>query len=142
MVLTVSPVDHVQLLANATVVRGTSTIDGTPLYDMPADRLTLTWRTTGTHARTGPWYVDVGTLLVRRQDRVPEGIIYALPTAGYALAQLETGARAFRLGGRPVTVSVSVHNALNARYRDYLSRYRLFVNDVGRDVALRWTMPF
>jgi iron complex outermembrane receptor protein len=142
LAMTISPAAHVQLLANGTIVRGTSTVDDTPLYDMPADRLTLTWRTHGQHARTGAWHVDIGALLVRRQDRVPQGIIYALPTAGYALWQLETGARAFRMGARDVTVSLSVHNALNARYRDYLSRYRLFVNDVGRDVALRLTMPF
>jgi hypothetical protein len=35
-----------------------------------------------------------------------------------------------------------VNNALNTRYRDYLSRYRLFVNDAGRDVVFRVTMPF
>jgi hypothetical protein len=30
---------------------------------------------------------------------------------------------------------------LDTRYRDYLSRYRLFVNDTGRDVIARVTMP-
>lgn len=140
--MTISPSAHVQLLASGTLVRGTSTVDDTPLYDMPADRMTVTWRTHGTHTTTGAWYIDLGTQRVRRQNRVPQGIVYALPTAGYSLWQIEAGARAFRLGARSVTMSLSVHNALNARYRDYLSRYRLFVNDVGRDVALRITMPF
>jgi iron complex outermembrane receptor protein len=44
--------------------------------------------------------------------------------------------------GRTADVSVSVNNALDTRYRDYLSRYRLFVNDAGRDVVMRLTMPF
>jgi iron complex outermembrane receptor protein len=38
-------------------------------------------------------------------------------------------------------VSVSVTNALDTRYRDYLSRYRLFVDDPGRDVVVRVRMP-
>jgi iron complex outermembrane receptor protein len=39
-------------------------------------------------------------------------------------------------------LSVSVANALGVRYRDYLSRYRLFVDDPGRDVVVRLSFPF
>lgn len=137
-----TPLPHLQLQANGTLVRGTDRDDGTPLYDMPADRLTVTSRLMGSRARTGPWYAEVGTVLVRAQDRIPPGIVYALPTAGYALWQFALGARALRVGGQPLTASLSVNNALNTRYRDYLSRYRLFVNDAGRDVVLRLTLPF
>ena len=81
-------------------------------------------------------------LLVRQQDGVPNGTIYTLPTAGYALLQLEAGTQGLSLLGRRADVSVSVNNALDTRYRDYLSRYRLFVNDAGRDVVVRVTLPF
>ena len=96
----------------------------------------------GTRARLGEWYADLGTQLVRRQDRVPMGIVYALPTRGYALAQIDVGARQLALGRQRFTVALTVQNALNARYRDYLSRYRLFVNDPGRDVVVRVTTGF
>jgi iron complex outermembrane receptor protein len=83
----------------------------------------------------------MGTLLVRQQDGVPNGTVYTLPTAGYALLQLEAGIQRWNLLGRRADMSLSVNNALDTRYRDYLSRYRLFVNDAGRDVVLRLTMP-
>jgi iron complex outermembrane receptor protein len=109
---------------------------------MPADRLSLTARWQGQHARLGEWFVGTGTQMVRTQDGVPEGTVYTLPTAGYALLQLEAGSRTLALLGRQASLSVSVNNALNTRYRDYLSRYRLFVNDAGRDVVARLTMPW
>jgi iron complex outermembrane receptor protein len=138
-----APVSRVQLSANGTVVRGTNRVTGEPLFDMPADRVTLNARFNGAGARGDdvPWYFGAGGLLVRQQDGVPNGTIYTLPTAGYALLQLEAGVRNRRLFGRRTDVSLSVNNALDTRYRDYLSRYRLFVNDAGRDVVVRVTMP-
>ena len=117
---------------------------GEPLFDMPADRVTLNARVHGANAGNddAPWYVGAGSLLVRRQDGVPNGTVYTLPTAGYALLQLEAGLRGQRMLGRRADVSLSVNNALNTRYRDYLSRYRLFANDTGRDVVARVTMPW
>jgi iron complex outermembrane receptor protein len=133
----------VQLTANGTVVRGTNRASGEPLFDMPADRVTLNARFHGASvdADDAPWYVGAGSLLVRQQDGVPNGTVYTLPTAGYALLQLEAGFRGRRIFGRRADISFSVNNALDTRYRDYLSRYRLFVNDTGRDVIARVTMP-
>jgi iron complex outermembrane recepter protein len=131
-----------QFIANGTAVRGADRANGGPLFDMPADRLSLTARWQGQHARLGEWFVGTGTQMVRTQDGVPEGTVYTLPTAGYALLQLEAGSRTLALLGRQASLSVSVNNALDTRYRDYLSRYRLFVNDAGRDVVVRLTMPW
>jgi iron complex outermembrane receptor protein len=108
---------------------------------MPADRLSLSTRVMGSRTQLGSWFVGAGTQMVRRQDGVPAGTIYTLPTAGYALMQVEAGTSGLRVGPRRFDVSLSVNNALDTRYRDYLSRYRLFVNDAGRDVVLRVTMP-
>ena len=38
-------------------------------------------------------------------------------------------------------ISLEVQNLLNTPYRDYLSRYKLFVDDPGRDVVLRVRVP-
>jgi iron complex outermembrane recepter protein len=130
-----------QLLASGTLVRGLDRVNGGPLFDMPADRANVSTRFLGVHPRWGAWFVGAGTQLVRRQDGVPDGTIYTLPTAGYGLVLLETGTTALMLGSHRLDLSLSVNNALDTRYRDYLSRYRLFVNDVGRDVVLRLTVP-
>lgn len=137
-----TPVSRLQFSANGTLVRGTRRATGEALYDMPADRINVSARFMGSRRVLGEWFVGTGALLVRQQDGVPAGTVYTLPTAGYALLQLEAGTRAIHMLGRTADVSVSVNNALDSRYRDYLSRYRLFVNDAGRDVVVRLTMPF
>lgn len=136
-----SPVDRIELLATGTIVRGTNRRTAEPLFDMPADRALVQARWTGRHASLGAWHVGLGSVLVRRQDGVPDGTIYTLPTAGYALLQADVGTVAARLFGRPLDVSMSLNNALDTRYRDYLSRYRLFVDDPGRDVVVRLRVP-
>jgi iron complex outermembrane recepter protein len=136
-----SPVERLELQATGTMVRGTNRATAQPLFDMPADRALLQARVNGRRAALGAWHLGLGSVLVRRQDGVPEGTIYTLPTAGYALLQIEAGMTAARLFRQPIDVSLSVTNALDTRYRDYLSRYRLFVNDPGRDVVMRVRVP-
>ena len=138
-----NPAPWLSLYANGNSVRGTDRITDTPLYDMPADRVTASARFYGP---TGRWaigpYVEIGTTVVRRQDHVPPVTIYKLPTAGYELLNLEVGATALEIGGLRIEPSLAVRNVLDTQYRDYLSRYRLFVNEPGRDVVLRLTVPF
>lgn len=138
-----APAPWVQLYANGNVVRGIDRGSETPLYDMPADRLTTSARffaKTSSHA-TLP-FVEIGATLVRKQDQVPLVTVYRLPTSGYALFNVEVGATSLHLGRVTLQPNVTVRNAFDVRYRDYLSRYRLFVDDPGRDVVLRITMPF
>jgi iron complex outermembrane receptor protein len=138
-----NPVTWLSLYANGNVVRGTDRTTGDPLYDMPADRLTTSARF---FAPTRAWaiapYFEVGATFVRRQDHVPPVTVYKLPTAGYGLLNLELGATALEIAGTRIEPSLAVRNVLDARYRDYLSRYRLFVNETGRDVVLRLAVPF
>ncbi len=138
-----NPVPWISLYANANVVRGVDRDSATALYDMPADRLTTSARffAPSTSKLEGP-YFEVGGTFVRRQDHVPPVTIYKLPTAGYALLNLEIGASALDLAGLRLEPSVTVRNALDLRYRDYLSRYRLFVDETGRDIVFRLTVPF
>jgi iron complex outermembrane recepter protein len=137
-----TPLAWLQVTSTASRVRGTSRIDGSPLFDMPADRMLGTVRVLGAGRRSGRWQVGLGGTLVRRQDGVPNGTVYTLPTAGYALMNAEGSLTSTRVFGRLMDVSVTVNNALDRRYRDYLSRYRLFVDDAGRDVVMRVRMPF
>jgi iron complex outermembrane receptor protein len=139
----VEPITALSLYANLNVVRGVERSTGDPLYDMPADRLTASARVFAPSSShwTSP-YVELGTTLVRRQDQVPRVTIYKLPTSGYALVNLEVGATALQVHGVRYEPSLAVRNLLDRSYRDYLSRYRLFVDDPGRDIVLRLTVPF
>lgn len=139
----VSPSSWWSLYLSGTLVRGYDRTEGTTLFDIPADRLIANLRLYGpTSRRLREPYVEIGTTLVRRQDHVPPNTVYKLPTAGYALLNLEAGAGALRVAGAPLRVSVAVRNLLDTSYRDYLTRYRLFVDDAGRDVVVRLTLPF
>jgi iron complex outermembrane receptor protein len=136
------PAGWLSLQAAGNLVRGTDRTDGTPLHDMPADRVTLSARMTPGSGGGALYHFEASTVLVREQDRVPTATIYNLPTDGYTLVNLELGASQLDLLGAPVDATLAVRNLFNRRYRDYLSRYRLFVDDPGRDIVLRLRIPF
>ena len=136
-----TPTAWLRLQGTANAVRGMDRTNGGPLFDMPADRATLQARVVGTKPRLGNWYVGLGSVLVREQDGVPAGTVYQLPTAGYALASADLGSANIAVAGRRIDVALSATNLFNTRYRDYLSRYRLFVNDAGRDLIVRLRIP-
>jgi len=139
----VTPVSWWSFYASGTLLRGVDRNSGDPLYDMPADRLVANVRFyVGSSSHLRDPYIEVGTTLVRRQDQVPPILPFPLPTAGYTLFNVELGVRQLVLAGQPLTLTLAGRNLFNRRYRDYLSRYRLFVDDPGRDVVLRLQLPF
>ena len=124
-------------------VRGTDA-DDRPLPDIPPLRgmleaelhdLSLGWLK---RARLG-----VELELVGGQHRVPSfplgesgATVFDLPTDGYALLGLEIAGE-HMVGGRRLTLAARVRNLTNTAYRDYLSRYKTFALNPGRDVSLR-----
>jgi iron complex outermembrane recepter protein len=124
-------------------VRGTDAEDR-PLPDIPPVRgmleaelhdLSLGWLK---RARLG-----VELELVGGQHRVPSfplggsgATVFDLPTDGYALLGLEIAGE-HMVGGRRLTLATRVRNLTNTAYRDYLSRYKTFALNPGRDVSLR-----
>lgn len=57
--------------------------------------------------------------------------------SAYTLLHLDAGATLPGVRGRALRVDLRVRNALDARYRDFLSRYKTFAYDPGRNVVLR-----
>ena len=57
-------------------------------------------------------------------------------TGGYTLLHLNAGTTT-TLRGRAVRIDVALRNALNTRYRSFLSRYKEFALDPGRNLILR-----
>ncbi|HEX8330445.1 MAG TPA: TonB-dependent receptor [Hymenobacter sp.] len=94
--------------------------------------------------RVGGFYAQLGAQAVRRQTRVPrdnEQRDYQDPPPGYWLLGAELGGT-LRLGPRtPLEISLTGTNLLDTRYRDYLNRYRYFLDELGRNVTLRLRMP-
>ncbi len=125
----------IELSGVLSMVRGQDLDNDEPLLAMPADRLRL-----GIRKNWGEAFVGLTGTLVARQNRFPEGVDFAEPPPAYSLLSLE-GHRTFFPGGSGLHVTISVDNLLNTSYRDYLSRFRYFIDDPGRTVALRIHLP-
>jgi len=124
-------------------VRGTNRQTAEPLPLMPpprgdveAELHTAAARGEGRDRGPGRAYVSVGTQLVARQNRLGP---FDTPTDGYTLLNLGAGLERPLLG-RNVTLDVRVRNATDARYADFLSRYKLFAYGQGRNVIFRAAM--
>jgi len=87
-------------------------------------------------------YVSARTRLSSlEQDAAGEGGTLGLTTSAYTLLNASAGAER-ELAGRLTRVDLRVRNATNRRYRDYLSRYKEFAYDPGRNVVLRVAVEF
>lgn len=117
----------VALSARMDYVRGERR-GGEALPQVPPLRVKLGAEWHGGGAGAG---VDVD--LVARQTRLSS---FDQGTAGYGLLDLFGSLRP-RLGPRDFRVELQVKNALNTRYRDFLSRYKAFALNPGRNIVLR-----
>ncbi len=128
--------------ATGSLVRGTNTEANIPLIGMPSDQLTLHSTISileGGRLRASALRPEL--TLVRQQTRVPEGVDYAPPPDGYVLLGLRYDADV-QVGRTPLQVGLAINNLLNTRYRDYLSRWRYFIDEPGRTIVLRLRVPF
>ena len=133
--------DRLQLHVHGSVVRGTDRRAGLPLIFMPADRFSvgagLSLPDLGLVQASE---IELESTVVRRQTRYPEGIDYADPPDGYTLFSVGYQAELL-LGSSTLQLGLTVRNLLDTTYRDYLSRFRYFIDDPGRNVVLRLRLP-
>ena len=114
-----------------------------PLVGLPSPRASV--RATALLGTVGPLReaeVAFGTRVVAKQTHVPASLPdFAPPPPGYALLDFDLSA-SFRTRRGEGTVGLSVENLLDTAYRDYLSRWRYFVDAPGRMATLRVEVPF
>ena len=124
-----------RLHARADAVRGTNRATGDPLPLVPAARAALGAELH--HDRAGRWadraYAGAEVEVATRQTRLNP---LDVPTGGYTLLNLSAGF-VRSLFGRACHVDLAVRNATNVSYRGFLSRYKEFALDPGRNVVLR-----
>jgi iron complex outermembrane receptor protein len=109
---------------------------------MPSDRLKLTNTVYfSSNGILGKPFVELATTFVRRQDRYPQNVDYLPPPPGYVNVDCTLGADLI-VGAQPLQCSLSVHNLFDLSYRDYLSRFRYYIDEPGRDIILRLNVPF
>jgi len=126
--LEVAATSALVLSARVDFVRGERQSDHQPLPQIPPLRTKLGAEWRGANANGG---LDVD--LVARQTRLSP---FDLGTAGYGLLDLYGGLDR-HLGSRPVRIELQVRNVLDTRYRDFLSRYKAFALNPGRNIVVR-----
>jgi iron complex outermembrane receptor protein len=86
-------------------------------------------------------YVTVTGKNVLQQKRAPLNADFAPPPPAYFLLGLNVGFTVM-CGKQPLEFGLAVNNLLNQRYREYLDRFRYFVDAPGTDVSVRVRVPF
>ncbi len=118
-------------------VRGTNRATGQPLPLVPPGRGALGAEVHGTGLGWADRaYVGAELEAVTRQTRLNP---LDIPTAGYTLLHLSGGFERPLLG-RMARVDLSIRNATNVSYRSFLSRYKEFALDPGRNVVIRLSL--
>ncbi|MCG8605704.1 TonB-dependent receptor [bacterium] len=134
-------IDFYQFGLRSSIVRGDNLDEDEPLISMPSDRLKLVNRfTLPDFGKFQEPFFEISTTFVRRQDRFPEGD-YVDPPPGYTLFGLDFSTH-IEMGPYPINLHLNARNIFNVAYRDYLSRFRYFVDDPGRNVSLKLQIPF
>ena len=122
------------LRARADAVRGTNRATNQPLPLVPPARAALGAELHGSGLSWADYaYAGAEVEVATRQTRLNP---LDIPTGGYTLLNVSAGF-VRPLFGRTGQVDLAVRNATNVSYRSFLSRYKEFALDPGRNVVLR-----
>ncbi|HUQ83757.1 MAG TPA: TonB-dependent receptor [Gemmatimonadaceae bacterium] len=120
-------------------VKGTNEDADVPLPLIPPHRTTLE---ADVHSATLGWaeqaYAGVDVEITSEQTRLGQ---FDTPTDGYTLLGLDAGI-ARHIGSHPFRLDVRVRNLTDKRYASFLSRYKAFAPDPGRNILVRLSTEF
>ena len=86
-------------------------------------------------------YLQLNNQFVAKQWRSPSNVDFAPAPNGYYLLGIELGTE-LQIKKQKLLINLSATNILNARYREYLDRFRYYSDAVGVSYNVRITIPF
>lgn len=133
------PTDHWHLKGMADYTNGQNTTLDQPLPGIPPMRLSLEARYewAGGSLFGSPYLSLSGESNAKQTRRDPDDI----ETDGYALAHAGAGVTLWQ-GRHPVTVDLQARNLFDTAYRSFLSRYKTYADDPGRNLIVRMSTAF
>lgn len=138
----VHPREWLELIAGLDYTNATNTERGEPLPFIPPFRATYEVRLTSTRSRVLPWLSLGGETNARQSRPNPFELAPGVPVMdGYTLLRAGTGVVLPARSG-VVTVDLVARNLLDARYVRWMSRFREYALDMGRNVVLRVSAEF
>lgn len=84
--------------------------------------------------------IQINNSFVAKQWRVPIGVDFSPPPPAYYLVGIDVGTQ-LQLIKQKMYLNFSATNLLNARYREYLDRFRYYCDAVGVSYNVRLTIP-
>ena len=134
--------EYLGMHASAAIVRAQNHATDEPLILITPDRYSVGAEVAFPEFDAIPEHgLDIDVSIVTQQTRFPANADFVDPPSGYQVVDFHYSA-ALSSRPNPVRIQAGVHNLFNARYRDYLSRYRYFIDDPGRDITVRVSVPF
>jgi iron complex outermembrane recepter protein len=123
------------------MVRAQNLTTNAPLVLIPPDRFEsgLSMTFVGGKFFHAP-SLSVSGVYTRHQNRFPAGVDYALPPSAWFLVNAEASVT-LMLGQQAIDLSLGGYNLSNARYRDYMNRFRYYTNELGRNYSVRIKIP-
>ena len=122
------------LQQKTSIVRAYDELNNTYMVNIPPDRFEYLIRY---QFKKHKQYVSWGITQISMQKRVEVNADFLPPPKGYLLGQVHWG-----ISINKFDFGVSVTNAFNQGYRDYLNRFRYFADDQGQNISFRATYRF
>ena len=122
------------LQQKTSIVRAYDELNNTYMVNIPPDRFEYLIRY---QFKKHKQYVSWGITQISMQKRVEINADFLPPPKGYILGQVHWG-----ISINKFDFGVSVTNAFNQAYRDYLNRFRYFADDQGQNISFRATYRF
>lgn len=128
--------------ARGMLLKGNNLTDKTPLIYMPSNRAEFSVELNLKAIRKIKGiYFEPAFTMVSQQKNVPPGTDFIDPPPAYHLISATAGCELI-LNKQRIFLSLSVSNAGNVKYRDYLDRFRYYNDAAGSNYTLRIRIPF
>jgi iron complex outermembrane receptor protein len=113
---------------------------------MPADRASIELNFLPSNSKTfNQNLLGIEITHVKQQTLVPTNTSvlqdYAPPPTAYTLLNLNTQTT-IKIYKKPVQIGCTIFNVLNTKFRDYLNRFRYFIDEIGLNASVRLSYNF
>jgi iron complex outermembrane receptor protein len=131
----------IELIGGASIMRAYNQDRENWISQMPADKVQfgLNWEKSSVDNMT-KWGVSCSFDHVFKQTRGVSDDYVDAPSS-YTLTNLELYMKKI-VKAHPIHVSLSIENLFDAKYRDYMNRYRYFADEEGISITVRFRKTF
>jgi iron complex outermembrane receptor protein len=129
-----SIIKYITLSEKYAIVRAKDIKNDKFMVNIPSDRLESTLKYSFKNPQS---FISISNLWVAQQNRVEQNSDFLAPPKAYNLWRIDASSSI-----KGISIGLTISNALNNPYREYLNRFRYFTDDLGRNITLRLKYRF